>query len=275
MNIVTTTSVFPPCYSQKQTIMRLKACGFRHLDLALDYCVQEDDFPFVTPAWREWAMDLAAFAKEQGVQYTHAHAEGDVTVHTDRMIRGFEVCRILGISYMVIHPVYRDENGQYVHNAEQFISMNAQAVRPLLAHAERTGVVILSENLLRGASIPPSVIAELVERVNSPWFGWCYDTGHANAFDITADVLIGLKHPPRSLHMQDNHGFCKDEHLLPGDGTIDWNRFLEVLHVIGYKGDLVLEAHHQSLEAPDEEREAILSDLYARAASMKRIFASL
>ena len=66
MNIVTTTSVFPPCYPPKLALSRLKACGFRHLDLAFDYLVQEDDFPFVTDAWEAWAHDLADFAKKNG-----------------------------------------------------------------------------------------------------------------------------------------------------------------------------------------------------------------
>ena len=40
-------------------------------------------------------------------------------------------------------------------------------------------------------------------------------------------------------------------------------------------GDIVLEAHHQSLDAPDEEREAILSDLLCRAQKMKRYLESI
>ena len=75
---------------------------------------------------------------------------------------------------------------------------------------------------------------------------------------------------PLSLHVQDNHGpGSGDEHLLPGDGVIDWKRFLDLLVEIGYRGDLVLEAHHQSLEASDGERDAILADLLGRAEKMR------
>lgn len=280
MNIVTTTSVFPPCYPPKLALTRLRSCGFRHLDLAFDYLVQEADFPFMTDEWEAWAHELADFAKANGVRYTHAHAEGDVTFRGESMYRSFEVCRILGISYMVIHPVFRDENQQNIDDVEAFIEANANAVRPLLAYAERAGVTILSENLFWGASIYPSTMSALVERVNSPYFGWCYDTGHAHAFDIEPDSLIGLAHPPLSLHVQDNHGMGKDrhgkdEHLMPGDGTIDWNRFLEVLCKIGYKGELVLEAHHQPLEAPDEKREDVLRELYARAERLNEAYCAM
>jgi sugar phosphate isomerase/epimerase len=103
--------------------------------------------------------------------------------------------------------------------------------------------------------------------VNSPFFGWCFDTGHANRCGLPQTSLLGLSHPPMSLHVQDNHG-DHDEHLLPGDGTIDWKVFLDTLHAIDYTGDLVLEAHHQSIDAPDDRRDTILTDLLHRAEKM-------
>ena len=82
--------------------------------------------------------------------------------------------------------------------------------------------------------------------------------------------LRGVSVPPLSLHVQDNHGVGSgDQHLLPWDGNINWKEFLDIMKEIGYKGDLVLEAHHQSLEAPDGEREAILAELYDRAVAMR------
>jgi sugar phosphate isomerase/epimerase len=63
--------------------------------------------------------------------------------------------------------------------------------------------------------------------------------------------------------------------MIPGDGNIDWKGFLETLHEIGYKGDLVLEAHHQSIEAPDDERDAILRELLFRAEKMNEYIESL
>ena len=71
-----------------------------------------------------------------------------------------------------------------------------------------------------------------------------------------------------SLHIQDNDG-SGDGHLIPGDGTIDWTAFLAVLRDVGYLGDCVLEAHHQSLEAPDAERDAILTRLLKTAQPMR------
>jgi hypothetical protein len=44
---------------------------------------------------------------------------------------------------------------------------------------------------------------------------------------------------------------------------------MDVLAEIGYKGELVLEAHHQSYDAPDEEKDGILAELLARAEKMR------
>ena len=275
MNIVTTTSVFPPCYPAEAALDRLLKCGFHHLDFAFDYAVQQPDYPFMTDAWEDWAKRLADYAKERGVRYTHAHADGSAASRSTSMLRSFEVCRILGISYLVVHPLFRDASGKNIESIDEFVSVNATAIRPLLEHAEKNGVTVLSENLLWGASIQPKAISDLVGEVNSPYFGWCYDTGHANAFGIKADSLIGLANAPLSLHVQDNHGKGGDEHLLPGDGTIDWTQFLNVLVKIGYQGDLVLEAHHQSLDAKDEERENILRELYRRAEQMRDTLTAL
>ena len=129
-------------------------------------------------------------------------------------------------------------------------------------------MIVLSENLLWGASIPAKNIAELVDTVDSPWFGWCYDTGHANALGDSLTELIGLKRVPVSLHIQDNHGDMRDEHLIPGDGNIDWNCFLTILKQIGYPGEFVIEAHHQTLDVEDDKRDAILEELLRRAKKM-------
>ena len=82
------------------------------------------------------------------------------------------------------------------------------------------------------------------------------------------DILRKCSVAPLSLHIQDNDG-SGDGHLIPGDGTIDWDLFLAVLKEIGYLGDCVLEAHHQSLEAPDAERDAILARLMETAKTMR------
>jgi len=267
MRIVTTTSVFPPCWDPVNIISRLAAIGYDSLDMAFDYCVQNSDFPFMTPEYESWANILRETAERHEILYTHSHAPFDALARGKLVERSLRCASLLGIRYMVVHPIWKTESG-ILSEEEEFLEVNAEAIQPLLESAEKHGVILLSENLLWGASIHAQTIARLVERVDSPWFGWCYDTGHAHAFHDSLDDFRNVCRAPLSLHIQDNHGDGRDEHLLPGDGTLDWSDFLRSLKEVGYCGDFVLEAHHQPLETPDDQRDSILTELLERSKKM-------
>ena len=274
MNIVTTTCVFPPVYDPMVVLERLANIGYTHLDMGLDYCVGEgrlldgDD-------WREKVMTLRRRADELGVRYTHAHAPHNVGSRDEAQMRSFEAAAMLGARYIVSHPIHQI-NGQDIVDEAEFIRVNTEAILPLMPLMEKYGMILLSENILWGASIYAKNIVDLVKAVDSPFFGWCYDTGHSHSNGVAVTCLRDLEIPPMSLHIQDTHGpGSGDEHYLPGDGNIDWKAFLEVLREIGYKGELVLEAHHQSYDAPDEEKDGILTELLRRAEKMLAYYQSL
>ena len=265
MRIVTTTSVFPYCWDMTNVISRLCAVGFRGLDLAFDYCVQKPDYPFMTETYHKWAGDLRDQAAGSAACFSHSHAPFDAHARGDIVRRTMECAQIMGIRYTVVHPIFCYEDRSIITEPEEFIRINADAVRPIVEEADKYGVTVLSENLLWGASIDFCNIAALVQEVHSSRFGWCLDTGHAHAMGCALENLEKVSCPPLSLHIQDTHGDRRDEHLIPGDGSIDWGAFLRTLKKAGYTGDLVLEAHHQSLELPDEERDGFLAMLYGRA----------
>lgn len=263
--IVTTTDVFEDGYPAEKAIDRLARLGYEGIDMGFDYWVFEGS-PFLADDYLEWARRLREHADEVGIPYTHAHAPGKAD---DEMWleRSIEASAILGAKYLVVHPIFNID-GEAIEDADEFIDVNAKAVEKWLPLAKERGVVLLSENILWGASSDPRVIADLVKRVDSPWFGWCYDVGHAWCSGYSPDVITERGVAPLSIHIQDNHG-NGDEHLIPGDGTLDFDLFFSALKQVGYRGDLVLEAHHQSLVAPDEERDAILSRLLEVARGLR------
>ena len=262
--IVTTTAVFDPGYPAEKAAERLATLGYEALDMALDYWTG-DGSPFLSDTYLAWAESLRKRAEGLGIPYTHSHAPGEADGRLTA--RSIETAGALGAGFMVLHPIWR-ENGEIIEDRDRFIRVNADAVKPWLATAKDAGVVILSENLLWGASKDPRVIAELAAAVGSEHFGWCFDTGHANIFAYQPDVLRSCAVPPSSLHLQDNHG-GGDEHLIPGEGTIDWGGIVGALAAVGYACDCVLEAHHQSLDAPDDERDAILTRLLGAAKKLR------
>ncbi len=264
--IVTTTDVFEKGYPAETAVDRLASLGYEGIDMGFDYWIYDETSPFLSDDYLAWAEALKDRAEKAGIVFTHAHAPGEADGAW--LGRSIETAAALGAAYLVVHPIWHDENGKTINSVRRFLSVNADAIRPWLQKAEECGVVLLSENILWGASKNPRNIAKLVKKVDSPWFGWCFDVGHAWCCGYAPDILKKCKTVPLSLHIQDNDG-SGDGHLIPGDGTIDWNLFSRTLKEIGYLGDCVLEAHHQSLEAPDGERDGILTRLLDVAKPMR------
>ncbi|MCR5263372.1 MAG: sugar phosphate isomerase/epimerase [Clostridiales bacterium] len=265
---VTTTKVFPRGYPVDLGVPRIAALGFEGLDMGLDHCADRPDMPFMRDDCLEWAKSLRRLAERNGVCFTHSHAPGQAGDHPV-IERSLKFVSELGARYMVLHPVCRDGNGDVIEDPGRFIALNAVAYRYALDKAREYGVTVLSENLLSGASRDPRIIARLAEAVGSDRFGWCLDTGHANCSGYDPGILLECTVAPMSLHINDNSGKSGDEHLVPGDGTVDWDRLVKTLKNVGYSGDCVLEAHHQSAAAPDEERDAILSRLLVKALELR------
>ena len=274
MDVVTTLTVLPNTFAPEQNIKRLHDIGFDCIDIGFEQFLAPDH-PFRCGDHKAWAAELRRYADSLGVRFTHAHCCADADYRGPEIFRAIECAGILGAKYMAVHPaafrsVEELRNNVGIDDDDEFMAINVKAFRELVPYAEQNGVILVAENLLWGSSYRFSNYVRLVKEVNSPYFGWCLDTGHAHYCGVKMTELLDLDIPPLSLHIQDNRGYLtRDDHLLPGDGTIDWKEFNEILHKIGYEGDTVLEAHHQSLEAPDGQRDAILTDLYQRGVKLR------
>ncbi len=84
------------------------------------------------------------------------------------------------------------------------------------------------------------VVLDIVERYPADRVGICLDLGHAH---IEENVLSAVRAAaPRLIHVHasDNCGE-KDEHLVPGKGTIPWNVATAALREAGFDGPFTLE----------------------------------
>jgi len=265
MKIVNTTDVFPSGYDAFMALRRMHSVGYDTLDMGFDYH-KAPDSPFMSDNFENWIYDLRNEAEKLGVQYLHSHASVSADGTEERIERDLRAASLLGAKYIVMHPMDARDLPY-----EEFLKKNIELTLPIVEKAEKHGIIVLSENC--GRSILE--ISELVAEIGSPWFGWCYDTGHAHLRQHPLDYMFQVKCVPLSLHVQDNEGTGWDSHLMPGDGTLDWGQFLRNLKAIGYQGDMVMEAHEQSLQAEDKDREAILLEIYRRAEKMREYFLSL
>ncbi len=104
---------------------------------------------------------------------------------------------------------------------------------------------------------------EIVNSVKSRYLGIHIDTGHSyllgnltRMVELAGDRLF-------ALHVHDNHGKREgpswDEHLIPGEGDIDWKGFVSVLKSIDYSGTFLLEVPPSG--ATDERLQEILRQM--------------
>ncbi len=72
-----------------------------------------------------------------------------------------------------------------------------------------------------------------------PSVGTCIDTGHAHLAHRLVEIARALAERALVAHLHDNSACGRDEHLIPGRGTIAWREFVEAMR--GFRGRPVME----------------------------------
>jgi sugar phosphate isomerase/epimerase len=157
------------------------------------------------------------------------------------VICAIEVCARHGIKTAVMH-VQRDDCLYKLRGPD---ARGLDTMRALLSAAEKNGVRVAIENLDR---YNIGHVFYLLDKIRSPWLGFCYDGGHHNLYIPKIDLLRRFRGRVFAVHLHDNlmnyrEGMdCAcDGHILPGDGKIDFARVMEGLRSAGYDGSMVWE----------------------------------
>lgn len=113
------------------------------------------------------------------------------------------------------------------------------------ALAKQNGITIALENTNYGKLAMYKTWQEWLEiaaQVNDPTLRLTLDTGHAQiaGWDI-ATVIRALGDRIAQIHLSDNQG-AADDHLLPGDGMVNWQAILQAIHESGCRATWILES---------------------------------
>jgi len=264
----------PKRVSVEEALERLCRAGFEVLDFNLCDWLFEGS-PFVGEGWEKWVSQIAQTAKRLGITFSQAHGpifnkfedSEKARWMTQMCHRSFEACAILEVRWMVLEPESFPGPFDEEHQ-RQLLQRNLDWFGEMLPTAEKTGVGIAIENT---ADIPPtargfrrafgsvpSELIQLVDALDSPLVGICWDTGHAHIQRLDQpSALSAIGKRLKATHIQDNNGE-QDQHLLPFHGTIDWQGIIARLQDIGYEGDFVYEVHNSIRPLPDELRDSAL-----------------
>ena len=161
----------------------------------------------------------------------------------DEMKRALETAEHIPLRNMVVHLGDRDDAW-----SQRTIEHAITALEHLGAFARPLGVRLLVENL-PGEVATPEHIVTILEMGHLNNIAVCLDLGHAHITVGVAEAIGTLGTRIATVHVHDNKG-VKDEHLWPGDGTIDWPTTVEALKKLQAPPAIVLELSQNLGETP-------------------------
>lgn len=245
-----------------EALRTLHALGWDCFELSTEHLEEIEKDPQQAKHVEEVLQTLEALGAQMPqahgwISANVAHPKPAQRAHdVELLLRQLVVCQALGIKDVVIHPGtaagYRTaEERRGIHD------LNVEAFRRLGDRAGELGLRIGLENMLDwregigqfGAK--PEELMGLLAAVDCPALGVTFDTSHAHAqkLDLPAAIrTFGGK--LICTHISDNHGEG-DEHLTPGNGTIDWPAVVAALRQIGYRGLFNLEIPGEDHPVPE------------------------
>jgi sugar phosphate isomerase/epimerase len=155
----------------------------------------------------------------------------------DEIKRALEAAELIPFSNLVMHLGERTDGW-----SPRTIEFAQTALEHLGAFTRPLGVRLLVENLTSEPTTPEHLIT-ILESGHLDNVGVCLDLGHAHMTVGIPGAVATLGPRIASLHVHDNNGM-KDEHLWPGDGSIDWAGTVKALKALATPPAAVLEIHH-------------------------------
>ncbi len=214
--------------------------------------------------WASKALHAPAISGEELVElaeachdaaYTTVHVRGEYWSWNPSYLRHeIDFAHRLGAETVVLHPVclgltIPDDRPDW-----------PEIVR-VADYAAKFGVRLAVENIFDSVWCLDRILEELGDDPSETNIGVCIDVGHAtisrdagrepvpNYLERYAGQLV-------HLHLHDNHG-VKDDHLIPGQGVLNWPRTLATIESIGYAGNAVLEVHQKGLPPRDAVKQSL------------------
>lgn len=138
-----------------------------------------------------------------------------------------EDCSNLEIPTIVIH--LPDE--KHIHNP-----FAMDRFKHIVDRAEQRGVSLALENLWNLTNL-----THVLNEVDSPQVGFCYDVSHHYRYYPEYDFLSVYGERLKATHLHDNNGSYA-QHGLPFDGTLDWAVIMRKIVEADYSGPTSIEA---------------------------------
>jgi sugar phosphate isomerase/epimerase len=158
----------------------------------------------------------------------------------ERINQAISLCEKLNADHIVFHHGFN--HIYYKTHREKWLENSSAIWNPLVQYCLQKKINLAIENSL---DPEPSIILELIEKINSPNFQACFDIGHFNAFGQKSPAEIFALYPPdhiTEIHLSDNLGDF-DSHLALGKGNIDFKGFFHLVDSRDIDPIITIEPH--------------------------------
>ncbi|GAB4303402.1 MAG: sugar phosphate isomerase/epimerase [Desulfuromonadia bacterium] len=164
----------------------------------------------------------------------------DATIH--RFRQTMEAARIVRPVSIVMHPGY--DRWRYGDRQTEWLERSLPVWEEVDIAAGEIGCRIAIENIFDDE---PSVLKALLDAIDSPRFGHCFDIGHWNLFHSVSleEWFSVLGSSIIHLHIHDNHG-TDDDHLPLGEGSIDFDTYFRLLRQYAADPVYAIETHDKN-----------------------------
>ena len=249
----TTLDVLATNFGREKGIEIIADAGFPAIDFSM---FRDLDFAFADD-WKETTLKFKNIANSRGVIFNQAHApfgggwEKYTKETAPKFPRLFEVCALLGIKNVIVHPV---QKVPYLGREEEMFEINMEFYSSLAPYAKDCGIKIAIENMWQNRPVTnyicdcvcadPRELNRYYDSLNDPEaFTVCLDLGHvALCGREPQDAIRTIGHDRLGcLHVHDVD-YVHDLHTLPGCARINWDAVCHALADIDYKGDFTLES---------------------------------
>lgn len=212
----------------EEQIEILKSIGVRRTFLAASHPRLDEVMKAVNDAGMICDNFHGAFNEPDGYKMNDMHKDGEAgDIMLERIMNNITTCVKHKIPLLVLH-ISGEPPSTTINDIGDY------RYKKLGDFARENGVTLVFENTA-GHLENFKHVSELI-----PDAKFCYDNGHEFLFSRDANLLSYFGERLGALHITDNNG-THDNHFIPFDGIIDFEKVSKEIADNGYNGTLMLE----------------------------------
>jgi sugar phosphate isomerase/epimerase len=170
-------------------------------------------------------------------------------IRIDHTKRALTLAKELGAPCITTEPGGPVEPGASWKDA---LKLFVEMIKPVAEHAEKEGVLLLVEPEPDLLIETCEQFTEFMSHIDSPAVAMNFDVGHAYCVkDDPAVMIPKMAKYIRHVHLEDIAATRVHQHLIPGDGAIDFAAVLKAIASTDYAGWITIELYPYAAN-PDE-----------------------